>query len=79
MSKAEFGRRIGTSRQNVNTLLRKTSMDTSQLATICKVLSHDFFQYIERPQKELPKPKRKVFVLLEVPGDHHKEVIQTVT
>ena len=44
MTKAEFGRRIGTSRQNVNPLLRKTSIDTAFLFRIGKALNHDFFR-----------------------------------
>lgn len=43
MTKAEFGRRIQTSRQNVNSLLRKSSMDTAYLMRVCQVLNHDFF------------------------------------
>lgn len=42
MTKAEFGRRINTSRQNVNTLLRKESMDIQLLQKIGKVLQYDF-------------------------------------
>lgn len=43
MSKAEFGRRINTSRQNVSLILRKESMDTKLLQKISEVLDHDFF------------------------------------
>lgn len=43
MSKAEFGRRIGTSRQNVNTLLRRNELTTDLLLRICKVLNYNFF------------------------------------
>jgi transcriptional regulator with XRE-family HTH domain len=44
MSKAEFARRIGTSRQNVSLILRKDSLDTWMLWRICEVLETDFFQ-----------------------------------
>ena len=44
MTKAEFGRRINTSRQNVNTLLKKNSLDTEMLWRISEVLNFDFFQ-----------------------------------
>jgi transcriptional regulator with XRE-family HTH domain len=43
MSKAEFGRRIGTSRQNVNTMLRRNDLNTDLLLRICKVLNFNFF------------------------------------
>jgi transcriptional regulator with XRE-family HTH domain len=43
MTKAEFGRRISTSRQNVSLILRKESMDTKLLQKISVVLDHDFF------------------------------------
>jgi transcriptional regulator with XRE-family HTH domain len=43
MTKAEFGRRIGTSRQNVNSLIRKSALTTEQLMDICLVMKYDFF------------------------------------
>lgn len=43
MTKAEFGRRISTSRQNVSLILKKESMDTKLLRKISEVLDHDFF------------------------------------
>ena len=44
MTKAEFGRRINTSRQNVNTLLRKKSWDTKLLIRCSQVLGQNFFK-----------------------------------
>ncbi len=49
MTKAEFGRRINTSRQNVNTLLRKESLDTRLLKKIGRVLDYDFFSFFTKP------------------------------
>lgn len=43
MTKAEFGRRINTSRQNINSLLRKRTVDVMYLFQISKVLEYDFF------------------------------------
>lgn len=43
MSKAEFGRRINTSRQNVSLILQKHDIDTGMLRRICQALQHDFF------------------------------------
>ena len=44
MTKAEFGRRINYSRQNINSLLRKPSIDTAFLFRIGRALNHDFFR-----------------------------------
>lgn len=72
MTKAEFGRRLFTSRQNVSLILKKESMDTQLLAKICKVLDYDFFEHIERPRRQEPEaepPQPKVFLMVEVePG-----------
>lgn len=46
MTKAEFGRRINTSRQNVSLILRKQSMDVGLLWKICHVLKIDLFQIL---------------------------------
>lgn len=43
MSKAEFARRIYTSRQNVNALLRREDISVWQLVHIGKVLDFNFF------------------------------------
>ena len=43
MSKAEFGRRIHTSRQNVSLILQKPSLDTAMLWKISQVVGHDYF------------------------------------
>jgi hypothetical protein len=43
MTKAEFGRRIATSRQNVNSLLRKPTLTVDQLMEISVALQYDFF------------------------------------
>jgi transcriptional regulator with XRE-family HTH domain len=48
MTRAEFGRRISMSRQNVSLVLRKESMDTNLLQRISKVLDHDFFSDLSR-------------------------------
>ncbi len=44
MTKAEFGRRIHTSRQNVNTLLRKHHVPVDVLAVASRVLKRNFFE-----------------------------------
>ena len=77
MTKAEFGRRINTSRQNVNTLLRKEHFDTRVLTKICKVLNYDFYEHIKRP-KHNPEtgetePHKRIYITIEArPEDHDK-------
>ena len=44
MTKAEFARRINTSRQNVNTLLKKEDLSTDLLKSICSVLDRNLFK-----------------------------------
>lgn len=44
MTKAEFGRRILTSRQNVNSLLLKEHIDTRQLLQISRTLGKNLFE-----------------------------------
>lgn len=43
MTKAEFGRRMDTSRQNVNSLLRKKNWTVDLIAAASKVLGQNFF------------------------------------
>jgi len=43
MKKSEFAKRIYKQRQNVNDLLSKESIDTSDLLLISEVLKFDFF------------------------------------
>ena len=43
MTKSEFGRKIGTSKQNVTSILRKRSMDTDYLRKYGEVLNFNFF------------------------------------
>jgi hypothetical protein len=58
MTKAEFGRRINTSRQNVNSLLNKPGLDSALLWRISLALDHDFFHAVSLalgiPQGALP-------------------------
>ena len=54
MTKAEFGRRINTSRQNVNTLLKKPFLSIDLLLKICSVLNYNFLdELVEYLPKEL--------------------------
>ncbi len=49
ITKAEFGRRICTSRQNISTLLKKESLDASLLYKISIILDFNFFScYTEK-------------------------------
>lgn len=63
MTKAEFGRRIGTSRQNVHTLIRKPTLTTEQLMDICVVMKYDLFAVLSEalhqavPDCQSPSPR----------------------
>jgi DNA-binding Xre family transcriptional regulator len=48
MTKADFGRRIDTSRQNVSLILKKEHLDTQLLWRICDVLDTDLFDLMSR-------------------------------
>ena len=69
MSKAEFGRRIQTSRQNVSLILQKSSINTDLLDKISGVLDFDFFQFYHRPTTGGYKRRRKVFAVVQVEED----------
>lgn len=43
ISASEFARRIDTSKQNVNRILKKESIDTAILQRYCEVLDYNFF------------------------------------
>ena len=51
MTKAEFARRINTSAQNVNNILRRKTMDTGLLSEIGEVLDYDFFLHLTKKAK----------------------------
>lgn len=74
MSKAEFGRRIHTSRQNINALLNKHSMDVKQLAKISEVLRFDFLSLLSpKPSPEISGRTGRYFVLVEIDKDERDE------
>lgn len=52
MNKSEFGRRINMSRQNVDSIFNRPSVDTELLAKISEVLNYDFFQYYAVHKKD---------------------------
>jgi hypothetical protein len=86
MTKAEFGRRIKTSRQNVNSLLRKPSLDTAYLQKISEALKYDFFRHFSEQASSgsgaepgaLGIASGNVKLLIEIPSVHHGELIDLV-
>ncbi len=46
--KSEFARRINKSRQNVQDIFKRQSLDTDLLADVSKVLNFDFFQVLSK-------------------------------
>ena len=49
ISKVEFARRIGTSKQNVARILEKRTMDTASLAKYSEALDYNFFDLFATP------------------------------
>ena len=45
MNKSEFARRINKTRQNVDDILLRESLDTNLMLSVSNVLEHDLFQY----------------------------------
>ncbi|MEM0996154.1 MAG: helix-turn-helix transcriptional regulator [Bacteroidota bacterium] len=82
MSKAEFGRRINTSRQNVSLILQKESLDTRMLEKICKVLDYNFFQYIAYEgsggKSYSPGLRPKVKLTIELNPEHQAKILDLV-
>lgn len=80
ITKAEFGRRISTSRQNVNTILKKKSLDSDVLRRVSKVLKCDFFKYYlldELKEKETEKKEdtgKKMYVIVQIDPEKEDEV-----
>lgn len=71
MTKAEFGRRMNTSRQNVNTMLRKENWTVDLIADASRVLKKNFFLVFlpERLRQEEEKDirvKRRIRVWVEM-------------
>ncbi len=66
MEKAEFGRRINMSRENVYSIFRRKTIDTGLLSTISQVLEHDFFKYYTPLAKEVEKLKDENHALHEM-------------
>ena len=56
MSKAEFGRRIDTSRQNINGMLQKPTLDCASVIKISQVLEVNFFEPFIDQLNFLPDP-----------------------
>lgn len=49
---AKFAEQLGTVRQNVHRIFKKTDLDTALLRKISEVLDHNFFKYYDPPTAE---------------------------
>ena len=76
MTKAEFARRIGTTRQHVNGLLKRSSYDCDYLAKISTVLDFDFFRLLlTKPITHAQRDTRKrLYLTIELPEQAHEQV-----
>lgn len=78
ISKAEFGRRIDLSRQAINSMLNKKTLDTSLLLKISKVLNHDFFSYYAKefnPERAPSKKTPGMFVVIEIDEKDREDLL----
>ena len=77
ITKAELGRRLNTSRQNVNSVLAKNDrMDLRTLSKLCEVLRYNFYEHIDQPYKTEPSRPvdRNFFVMVEVTKDEFDRI-----
>jgi plasmid maintenance system antidote protein VapI len=47
MTKSEFSRRLNTSPQNAYEIVKRSSINTEMLQSICKILNYDFFAHYQ--------------------------------
>ena len=77
ISDSELAIKINTSRQNIQNILKKKSIDTDRLKKISKELSHDFFQYYQIDKKQgfvdnenkITEASAKFIIQVEITGD----------
>jgi transcriptional regulator with XRE-family HTH domain len=74
MKTSEFARRLNKSRENVYSIFRRETIDTGLLATISKVLEHDFFQYYSPLKTEVEELRKEVTLLKEMHGILNKPI-----
>ena len=64
MTNSEFARRIKTSKQNVQDIFTRQSVDTKLLSRISDVLNYDFFEYFIKEKRTSvlsePEPEYKI-------------------
>ena len=77
MTKAELGRRASYSRQGINSLLQKESMDVMLLHKMGVILDYDFLGLLPRTGPIKPKSKR-YFVLVEMDEQEKQEAFHTI-
>ena len=72
MNNAELGRRINTSRQNIDKILKKNSIDSEQLYKIGQAMNYDFFNHYRDDKKQpvVDEPKKaRILIELELDND----------
>lgn len=80
ISKAELGRRINTSRQNVSALFNRADMDVKQLFTISKALDYDFFKHFRiNEQTEDVTGETEVSIKFRVKADNLDDLLEWVS
>lgn len=78
ITKAEFARRIYTSRQNITTLFNRADIDVKQLLTIGKALDYDFFQHFTLKDRSII-PETDVSIQLKVKSENLEELFKWIS
>ena len=78
MTKAEFARRIHTSRQNITSLFKRPDIDVKQLFTISQALNHDFFKYFSTRDDSVI-PETDVSIQLKVKSENLEDLFKWIS
>lgn len=83
LSDAEFGRRINTTRQNAQAILKRKTVDTDLLFRISKALNFDFFKYFQTEDQQksvdnLKERKTKILLQIELSSDQEEKVLTMI-
>jgi transcriptional regulator with XRE-family HTH domain len=74
---SELARRIGTTRQNVRSIIKRDTVDVKLLFTISEALKYDFFRAF-RISNEIELQKTKVILNIEIEDDKKNDVLRYI-
>lgn len=74
MKLTDFAEQLGTVRQNVYRIFKKTDLDTGLLTRISEVLDHNFFQYYVQTNESTTYSKEAIEELIVDNAEYKKEL-----